>query len=102
MKTEGGLLLWLCPPDLSYTFRHSDILINSFIDYPLIALNFLEPPPTHRHTHTQTLIHSRIEHVLHSLALLTHYKAVSETEDDNLWFLAVARWTGHRRIVTLS
>lgn len=40
MKTGGGLMLW--PLDLSYIFRHFDILTNCLIDYPLIALNFLD------------------------------------------------------------
>lgn len=54
MKTGGGQMSWPSPLDLSYAFRHFDMLTKCLIDYPLI-----------------TEI-SRNEHVLHTLALLAH------------------------------
>lgn len=109
IKAEGGLDVVTLSTWFVLHIQNSDILFStrpiasSII--PLIALNFLDllqfffclPNPL---AHPQT--HPRTGRVLHPLALLSRYKTVSETEDDNLWFLAVAQWTGHLRSVTLS
>lgn len=65
-------------------------LTNCFIDYPLIALNLLDSfePPGHT--------------IFNPLDLIIPYKTVSETEEDNLWFLTDTQSIGHFHVVTLS